>query len=825
MRHAPAALLALCLAAPLAARGQTWSLYARDAGEPTGLVLPGASVAGGEEPAAVATNPAAAGFNEGFTLQYFHESDRRLRVADGLYVGAGPLSLTHEWVRPKGLASYRKLGLGLGLGGASGAFGFTWNDWSSSDRGIAGLRTWDVGATVRPARWLSLGAAALDLDGRLRGIWLPVRYQMGAAVRLLDDSLTLSADFLADDAGKRSFRGNAVAFGAAWEGHNGLTLAGQVQVPARGGSFDRDTYFLFTLGLNGTKAGLSYSAGGREGHDLDAGTLGLRFSTRNYRGASLPARAVAVDLAAELDPPSRFPFPSVRDPYGALLLKLRQLRDDPEVGAVLLRVSGLSLGAARGEELRRAVEELGQRRRVVAYLEDGGLEEYAVASAASRIEMAPLATLRLTGYASGGLYLKEALAKLGISVEVIAVGKYKSAGESLGSSGMSAADREQREALLGDLYERRVKTIADARRLAPDRVKELVDQGLFDAEGAKRAGLVDEVSFPDEVEKRLSFPRRGGRPWQASAPRAAQRWGGRPAVAVVQVSGLIVPGRSRSFLVSGGLSGADTVAGLLRSAADDRQVRAIVVRIDSPGGDALASDLIRRAMVEARQKGKPVVVSMGDVAASGGYWIATGSDLIVAEPGTITGSIGVVGLKPDLSGLFGKVGLRQETLRRGAKADLFSLARPWTADERTALERHMTAAYQLFLARVSEGRGRPVQEIEPLAQGRVWSGSQALEKKLVDQLGSLRDAVALARQRAGIPPGEEVELRRFDAPRGFLEEIDIGATQEPQAWLAGLLARSPELRTAAALAELGPVAALPAEWLEPLASPPSGALP
>jgi protease-4 len=313
--------------------------------------------------------------------------------------------------------------------------------------------------------------------------------------------------------------------------------------------------------------------------------------------------------------------------------------------------------------------------------------------------------------------------------------------------------------------------------------------------------------------------------WEAPSPRLAQRWGTRPAVAVVQVSGMIVPGRSRSFLVPGGMAGADTVAELVQRAAADREVRAIVVRVDSPGGDALASDLIRRAMVAARQKGKPVVVSMGDVAASGGYWIASGADQIVAEPGTITGSIGVVGLKPDLSGLLGKVGVKQETLRRGARADLWSITRPWTPEERAAVERHMRSAYQLFLQRVAEGRNLPVEQVEPLAQGRVWSGAQALEKKLVDRLGSLRDAVAMARQRAGIPAGEEVEVRRMEAPRGLLEELDLGVVQEPQAWLAGLAARSPELRTAAALAELGPVAALPAEWLEPLASPPSGTSP
>jgi protease-4 len=406
-------------------------------------------------------------------------------------------------------------------------------------------------------------------------------------------------------------------------------------------------------------------------------------------------------------------------------------------------------------------------------------------------------------------------------VEVISVGKYKSAGEALSRTGPSDADREARGAILDDLFDRQVRAVAAARKLTEARVRELVDEGLFTGDGARQAGLVDALSYPDELEKRMGFSP-SGLAWTRPEPRAAQRWGPRPAVAVLRIEGTIVNGRSRGLPLRGGLSGAATVTELVRQAAEDRSVRALVVRIDSPGGDALASDLIWHSLVELRRRGKPVVISMGDVAASGGYWIAAAGDAIVAQPSTLTGSIGVIGIKPDLSGLLGKVDAQLVTLKRGARADLFSIARPWTPDERAAVERHMTAAYGLFLDRVTEGRKLPRPDVEAVAQGRVWTGRQALERKLVDQLGTLHDALALARRKAGLAPDEAVELRHLEPPRGPLEELGLGSgfgeSQEPSAVLGRWLLESPELQAAMALAQMGPVAALPLEWVEPLAS-------
>ncbi|HSB18510.1 MAG TPA: signal peptide peptidase SppA [Anaeromyxobacteraceae bacterium] len=818
------ALALACLLAPLAAAGQAWSFVGRDRGYPTGLALPGAGVASGEEPSAVSVNPAAAGFNRGLTFQYFHERASGVLGGDGVYAGLGPLALSSEWVRPSGTPHYRKLSLGLGLGGREGSLGLTWNDWSSSDPGIAQLRTFDVGLTVRPLRWLSVGAAALDLDGRQAGIWLPVRYRFGLATRLAGDALTAWADWLADDAAARSFRSRAVAVGLGWETPFGVALQGEMQLPTQSaGGVAGSTLFLASLAFNSGHVGGVGAAGGTRSAADRSTLFGVRLSTRAYRGFRGRARPVVVDLAEGLEPPFSLLTPRPRDPFGALVRRLRALGRDPEVDPVVLRFDRLSLAPGHADELRAAILELRERKAVVAWLQGAGLQDYYVATAAGRIEMAPPAVLQLTGLSSTGLYLRDALAKLGISFQAVAIGKYKNAPDALARGDMSAAEREVREAVLDDLFARQVKAIAEARKLPEARVRELVDQGLFQAVEAKQAGLVDALSWPDELERRTrATPGAFQAHYQVPEPRLAQRWGPRPAVAVIRVAGTIVPGRSRGGPLDVALSGADTVAELVRTASQDREVKAIVLRVDSPGGDALASDLIWRALVAAKRKGKPLVVSMGDVAASGGYWIATAGDAILAEPSTLTGSIGVFALKPDLSGLLSKIDARAVTLKRGARADLESVVRPWSEEEQQAIRRELGAMYETFLARVAEARRLTRDEVDRVAQGRVWTGQQALERRLVDRIGSLADAVALARERAGIAASEDVALRILEPPRSFLDDVGAGLSSGSGSALERLLLRAPEVQAAAALLEMGPVVALPLGWVEPLASPPGG---
>jgi protease-4 len=578
------------------------------------------------------------------------------------------------------------------------------------------------------------------------------------------------------------------------------------------------------ISLNAPNAGLVVGSASADRHDQGSSLVGLRFSTRDYRAGTLLRRPVLVDLHEALEPRASLLFGQPRDPFGALVSRLRGLGRDPEVGAVVLRMTPVGLAPGHADELRATLLEIRTRKPVIAWIEGAGLREYYVATGATRIEMLPPALLTMTGISTSGLYLRDTLSKLGVAFQAVAIGKYKSAPDTLGRSEMSPAEREALDAVLDDLFGRQVKAIAEARRLPEERVRALVDQGIFSAAAAREAGLVDALSWPDELERSLGAPGGLARPGDPPQPRLAQRWGPVPAVAVVRVAGLIVPGRSRGGLLDSRLTGAETVAGLVRRAAEDAGVRAIVLRVDSPGGDALASDVIWRSLVQARRRGKPVVISMGDVAASGGYWIATGGDLVVAEPSTITGSIGVFAQKPDLSGLLAKIGATQVTLKRGARADIESPFRPWTEAEQEAIRKEVGAIYDTFLSRVAEARKLSREATEQVAQGRIWTGAQARERGLVDRLGSLADAIALARERAGIPAAQPIDVRLLDPPRTMpWEALDAAfSSADP---LSRLLGQSTELQAAAGMLEMGRVVALPAAWVEPLAGPPAGGAP
>lgn len=825
---AAAAALALAALAPPAA-AQVTNALDRQAGIPAGLALPVPGVAVAEEPAGMGTNPAAAGFAGPFVLQWFREAnvteDSR---ADGLYLASsfGGLGAGYsiEWVRPgPGASRYRKNAFSLASGdGRRFSAGVAWNRWSSPDPGVDAFASWDLGLTVRPTRHLSLAAAALGFGAELRGVELPLRYDVGVATRFWDDAITLSADLLADDRARGDFHATHLAFGAGAELRSGLALALQLAVPLRGvPGVSRDPSAVVALAWSGPHAGVYAGAGAVP--DRTGSLVGLRASRERYRSGGAARAVPTLDLEEELER-DRFLVFTVgdRDPYGRLLERLAAARTDPEVAAVAVKIEGLPLGPGRIEEVRAALAAVRERKPVLAWMAGGGTVEYWLATAATSIAMPPSGSLDVSGVASSRLFLRDTLARAGITFDVIARGAYKNAPEPLVRAGSSPESREVTNALLDDVFGRLVADVAAARKLAPEKVRALVDTGLFGAEQAKAEGLVDEVLWPDElggwasrVARRAVGPRG---PYRPVPERRAQRWGRPAVVEVVQVEGTIVSGKSRRGPVgTGGLAGAETVVRQLRRAAMDRDVKAIVLRVDSPGGDGLASDLVWREVVLARAR-KPVIASMGDAAASGGYLVAVGADAIVAEPSTLTGSIGVFALKPDLSGLLAKLGARREAWARGENAGWMSLGRPWSASERRVLEGQIEGFYRLFVDRVARGRKLPPEEVEPLARGRVWTGKQAFDRRLVDRLGSLQDAVALARERAGLGPGAWVEVRRTAASDGVGGGLDDRIAELRAAGAPALLralGELPEVRALAVLAELGPVVALPVEWVAP----------
>jgi protease-4 len=494
---------------------------------------------------------------------------------------------------------------------------------------------------------------------------------------------------------------------------------------------------------------------------------GTGWSANNYLYLDLQGEIAEEPPSSDLGTLFERQPPSLR----TLVESLERASEDSRVSAVVLRVSILpDSGWATAQELRDAV---GRFRRsgkpAYAHLEFCGNKEYYLASSCDKIYAIPSALLEVTGLRSEVTFFKGTLEKVGIHAQFEGVGKYKNAPNQFTESGFTEPHREQMDALLDSLYGQFVSAIAQGRRRTRDEVQAAIDAGPYDGPSALRAGLVDELLYQDQLDERLKGASRltPGRYVKSSRGLG---FDGRPKIALIYVVGDIIPGRSQNSPLGGGFVGSDTVAEALKTAREDGSVRAVILRVDSPGGSGMASEVIWREVALARQR-KPVVVSMGDVAASGGYYVAMGSDGIVAEPGTITGSIGVFGGKFSLHGLYDKVGINKEILLRGHHADLFSTYHPWSDDERARMRELMESFYKDFVTKVAQGRHKSYEDVDALAQGRVWTGAEAQRKGLVDRLGGFAVALDLAKEKAKIGKGEEVRLVILPERKGLLEQL------------------------------------------------------
>jgi protease-4 len=444
---------------------------------------------------------------------------------------------------------------------------------------------------------------------------------------------------------------------------------------------------------------------------------------------------------------------------------------DTRVKALVLRVSFLpDAGWGKVQELRDAIGRFRKAGKpAYAHLEFTGNKEYYLATACDKVFVVPTALLDVTGLASEVTFFRGTLDKLGVQAQFEGVGKYKNAPNQFTEKSFTEPHREQMESLVDSFYGHYAHAISQARGKTAEETQAALDGGPYDGASALEAGLVDELVYVDELKERLED---ADEVTPARYVKASRGFGldGRPKMALVYVVGEILPGESQDSPFGGSFAGSDTVAHALRSAREDDDVKAVILRVDSPGGSGTASDVIWRE-VELTRKEKPVIASMGDLAASGGYYVAMGTDAIVAQPSTITGSIGVFGGKFSLRGLYDKVGVSRELIKRGRHADLFDDYRPWTDEERAHVHRMMAAFYERFVTKAAEGRKMSYEEVDALAQGRVWSGSQALEHRLVDRLGGLDVALSLAKEKAKIPAGQEVRLVVLPEKKGLLETL------------------------------------------------------
>jgi len=490
------------------------------------------------------------------------------------------------------------------------------------------------------------------------------------------------------------------------------------------------------------------------------------------------------------DDPFRRIFGSQPQSLGSLMVQFRKAKVDRRITAVMLDIDMTEAGWAKSEELRSAIQDFRTSGKpVYAYMEMGLNKDYYIASACDKIFVPPPGEVFTIGLAADVMFFRGSLDKLGIYPDVYQIGKYKSAGDMFTQKEMTEAHREYINSMLDDLYGRYVQGIATSRNKTVDEVKNLIDNAPYTAAQAKDAGLIDGAMYREEVEKelkkRLGYKdsdelhiARGSDYRQISQESLGLNKGEK--IAVVYASGDIVSGRSSFGGAGQETIGSDSMLKTLNDVRDDKTIKAIVLRIDSPGGSSLASDIIWRAIEAAKAK-KPVVVSMSDVAASGGYYIACNANRIVAQPSTITGSIGVVGGKPVVRGFYDWIGISNEYVMRGKNAGMFRETEKFDDTERAKFVEFMHSTYDDFITKVGKGRNKDKEFIDSIGQGRVWTGSQGKERGLVDEYGGLDKAIEIAKQLANIPADRSIQRVILPQPPTFLEQLLNGGDDDSQA--------------------------------------------
>ncbi len=457
--------------------------------------------------------------------------------------------------------------------------------------------------------------------------------------------------------------------------------------------------------------------------------------------------------------------PTVR----AIVAALRHARTDTRVKALIVQPQSATPFWAKTQEIRDAILDFRRSgKKTLAFLEYGGEQEYFLATACERIALLPTGVLDVKGLATYEIFLRGTLDKVGLYPDLLHIGDYKTAVNTYTEQGFTPAHREMSESLNRDAFGQLVAALAEARKKTPDDVRDIIDRGPFLPEDALRLGLVDRLAYRDEVEAEAGLedvePTELADYARLMDSGFTFRRGSR--IALIYAVGTIVSGESPG----GEYAASDTLVQYIEEARDDDSVKAIVVRIDSPGGSSIASDVIWRALMLAREE-KPLVVSMGDLAASGGYYIAMPAHAIVAQPGTLTGSIGIFSGKMVTAGTFQKLGANLDGVSEGRFADMNSPTRPYSPEERAKIEEQMQAFYDQFVEKVAQARKSTPEKIDAVAQGRVWTGRQARDIGLVDELGGLTRAIDIAKDRAKIPASEDVTIVVYPPKPTFFDAL------------------------------------------------------
>jgi protease-4 len=714
-----------------------------------------AAVTGSE---GVVLNPAALFFNKQLGVQVYHS------FAEGGLSGDNAFLISASGVG----FGYQRLSLGLPsevsrydfaissriLRNVYTGISYTYykTDWAALDK----VHSWNYSLMVHAGSAASFSAQAENINRqRFNDKKSDVGYLLSAAVRPLGDRLTFGGNLT-------TYSGQRLA-DARWRVSTKIYLRRGLALS--GGYGDRRE---FGIGLE-----MQFGEGTVGAESFFDEHSGYSSST-TYTGYSVTPRAelinprgkiLQVDLSGEIpeERTSSFLFMRAPETVYQLLARIAAAKDDPEIRGLLLTVNSPEIGWGKLSDFRRVVNEFkGTGKKVVCYLgvsPNNG--SYYLASAADEVYMLPVDALNLIGLRAEVTFYKGTLDKLGIEPQFEKIGEYKNYPNVFTDTTLTPPHREALEALLDDLYQQIVGEISGGRKISADDLKKIIDSGPFTSIQAESLGLVDGRFYPVELEERLPLLFQPGWTLLPSSlylenPPYRERFGEAPKIALISVAGSITTGNSGSTIIDGSSAGSATISEAIRRARQDPSIKAIVMRLDTPGGDARAADLIWGELNRVREF-KPVIVSMSDVCASGGYYIASASDEILLEPTTITGSIGVFTGKANLDGLYHKLGMRTETVTRGKHANMYSMKSGFSDEERAIVHRQVGDLYRNFVSIVAENRGLSEDSVDAIARGRVWSGKMALEIGLADREGNLLDAIAEAKKQAGIE-GDDYEI-------------------------------------------------------------------
>lgn len=781
--------------------------FAQDEPTPTeGIALPNESLTGQSDAASLEVNPAGLGFMSTGELSFgWQMASEDLQEVDpsgqGLFVAGGSGTVGAgfgvQWLnRPElgpDLKDYRKYTFGLGISTITNlAFGVALNVFgSTTSERLDDLAAWDVGVQWRPTDTVGVSWRTRDLNRPFlaSGEALPHRNAAALLLRFLEGKLQLESEVAFNGRGDSIF----VRPRALVEPIRGIRLfaRGQVDIETINGVTSSE----FGRVIGGLELNTNHFGIQGAGHfDPRAGAEDPAMPAQSYRawvslnkrpGLAEPGqRWVLVDLSRGIvEQPSATLFGPSEKSFLSLLEDLETMREDPDVEGIVFNVGPNEFGYAQAWEIREAISELRDAgKTTVGVLSAPDFKGTYIASATEHVWLLPTSPYEPSGVGITLESYQGTLQKIGVKAEFLRIGDYKSTPETFTHPEPTDEALEQTNDYLDAIYANVIDGIATDRDLRERDVEKAVDDVPIFPEDAIGRGLVDDVVYLDGLDEKLrdEFGESVRLEEQYREPDYGElRYGGRPQIAVVNVTGSIVRGRSGGAPIIGSqLAGSETLRDTFEALARNPTVRAVVIRVDSGGGSAVASDLIYRGIRRLATK-KPVVASMGNVAASGGYYVAAGAEEIFASPNTLTGSIGIFSGKFSIAQLADFIGLNATRLERGEKSGLFDIYEPWTEAERDSVSRSITYLYQLFIQQMARTRPMTADEVDAVGRGRIWHGEAARERELVDRRGGLMDAIDRAEELAKLEPGSAV-YRTYPSPSGL---VSMAPSSKARQWL------------------------------------------